>query len=347
MGPRVATVVVADDAPEVRALVRASLRAGGSFLVVGEAANGDEAVALARDRRPSLLLLDASMPVVDGLQALPLVLEVSPDTKVVMYSGFEEQGLAQAALALGAAGFIPKSAPIDTLTHRLMAVLEEAHPAAEALVGQVATVSGDGRSSVLPAATQHQLDEHLERFREVFDQAAIGMATMTLTGRLVRVNQALAELVGHHPADLVGASYGDLTNGHEHLVVTALDKINSRTQDVAELEHGLNGTSNERRVRATIAPVRDASGRALYLFLQAQDVTAERVEDHLGRRVEHHRRQREPVRSQLLHVRGGHQPRLFSQHRRVWEERGRMPVLSHAEQDQVEDGSRESGVGSR
>ena len=56
----------------------------------------------------------------------------------------------------------------------------------------------------MPEIDQRVLDEHLERFREVFEEAAIGMATMTLAGRLVRVNRALAALVQLPAADLVG-----------------------------------------------------------------------------------------------------------------------------------------------
>jgi len=87
------TIVVVDDAPDVRALVKTRLRLSGSFDVVGEAGDGATAVALAVEHRPDVMLLDVSMPGMDGLEALPRILESSPATKVVLYSGFEEQGL--------------------------------------------------------------------------------------------------------------------------------------------------------------------------------------------------------------------------------------------------------------
>lgn len=125
------------------------------------------------------------------------------------------------------------------------------------------------------------LAEHLERFQAVFEEAAIGMATMTLTGRIVRANRALATLMQRSATDLVGLFHAQLTDGREELVNSALEDIRRRTQDVVHLEHGVTGATDGRRVRATLSPVRNARGRPLYLFMQAQDVTRERaaVED--------------------------------------------------------------------
>jgi len=259
------TVVVVDDADDVRLLMKTRLRVSGSFKVVGEGADGAQAVALAEQHEPALMLLDVSMPGVDGLQALPEVLKVSPSTRVVMFSGFEEHGLAERARALGAADFIEKSVPVDALLARLLELLERPTAARRQSSGAVVSVD------------QEVLDEHLERFREVFEEAAIGMATMTLTGRVVRANRALASLVGVAADDLVGTFYGDLTDEEGRRVTEALEDIQSRSLDLAGLEHGLAGERGGRSVRATLAPVRDSGGRPLYLFLQVQDITAERA----------------------------------------------------------------------
>ena len=245
--------------------MKTRLKVSGAFAVVGEGADGAQAVALAQQHAPALMLLDVSMPVVDGLEALPEVLKASPSTRVVMFSGFEEQGLAEKARALGAADFIEKSVPVDALVSRLLELLER--PATPRRPSVAAVVSVD----------QEVLDEHLERFREVFEEAAIGMATMTLTGRLVRANRALADLVGVRADRLVGRFYGDITDHEAERVTEALEDVQSRSLDLAVLEHGLAQGHDERLVRATLAPVRDSGGRPLYLFLQVQDITAERA----------------------------------------------------------------------
>src|SRR4051795_1076620 len=269
----VPTIVVVDDAAEVRLLVKTRLRLSGSVTVVGEGADGTEAVALASKHHPSLLLLDVSMPVMDGFEALPRVIEASPDTRVVLYSGFDEEGLAQRARELGAAAFIEKSASIDALVESLLAVLE---PLSGAAAAGTPKPSRDTRP-VSTADDQQVLDEHLERFREVFEEAAIGMATMTLNGRLVRVNRAFTRLLRRPSEGLVGAAYADLTEGRDAAVAIALEDIHRRGKDVVQVEHQVPGPPDGREVVATLSPVRDSSGRPLYVFLQVQDVTATRA----------------------------------------------------------------------
>jgi PAS domain S-box-containing protein len=269
-----ATIVIVDDAAEVRRLLKTRLRLSG-LRVVAEGGDGEDALVLASEHQPSLMLLDVSMPGTDGLEALPRILDASPGTRVVLYSGFEEQGLVEKALELGAAAFIEKSTPLEDVVDRLLAAATEGAPVG----GSDETFAAPGESGeVRPAPPEQRvLEEHLERFREVFEEAAIGMATMTLTGRLVRANRALATLVARPAADLVGVFYGDLTDGRGDLVEAALDDIRRRPLDVVRLEHRVTGTDDERQVLATLAPVRDSAGRPLYLFLQLQDVTAERA----------------------------------------------------------------------
>jgi PAS domain S-box-containing protein len=268
--------VVVDDAAEVRALVRARLRLAGKLDVVGEASNGAEAVEAVRRLRPALLLLDVSMPVMDGLEALPRVLAVSPETRVAMYSGFQEEGLAQRAHELGAAAFLEKSTALDALADELLALLDGTEHA-----GAVP----DAVPEPAPAEAERTvLQEHLERFREVFDDAAIGMATVTLSGQVVRANSALGALLERDHNELVGTAYAVHTSGAGEQVAAALADILAGTSRVVQLEHHISGGS--RLVLATIAPVLDSSGRPLYLFLQVQDVTAQRGAEEELRRSE-------------------------------------------------------------
>lgn len=283
MDPDLPTIVVVDDASEVRLLTKAHLRLSGRLRVVGEGADGAEAVALAKENQPSLMLLDVSMPGTDGLEALPQVLAVSPSTRVVLYSGFEEQGLVERAEQLGAAAFIEKSLPIDSLVDRLLAVHGDTGPVPDSGTPEQPPAT-ERRGE--PSPDQRVLDEHLERFREVFDEAAIGMATMTLTGRIVRANRALAGLLRRPVSELVGLYYGEVTGGSADELDAALEEVRRRSVDVAHLEHAVPGAGDDRHVQATLAPVRDSSGRALYVFLQVQDVTQERAATEALRRSE-------------------------------------------------------------
>src|SRR5512139_3890820 len=282
MDPELPTIAIVDDASEVRLLTRARLRMSGALRVVGEGSDGAAAIALAEQHKPSLMLLDVSMPGMDGLEALPRVLAVSPATRVVLYSGFEELGLVEKAEQLGAAAFIEKSVPIDSLVDRLLSLVAEDRTGGRRGAAEPSTEARSGTSS----ADQRVLDEHLERFREVFDEAAIGMATLTLTGHIVRANRALARLMARDVGDLVGCYYGELTDATGESVEDALASISDRSVEVVHLEHGVAAATDGRRLQATLAPVRDSRGRPLYLFLQVQDVTAERAATEKLRRSE-------------------------------------------------------------
>jgi PAS domain S-box-containing protein len=275
--PGTPTIVIVDDAAEVRALVRTRLRLSRRIEVVGEGADGAEAVALAAEHRPDLLLLDVSMPGIDGLEALPRVLEASPETRVVMYSGFTEEMLARRSRDLGAAAFLEKSTSLDSLVDDLLALLDVAPQ-------RVAGADDGGPAS--QAAVDPVLQEHLERFQEVFKDAAIGMATMTLTGRLVRPNRNLARLLGRPIGELVGTAYADLVYDEPQRLAEAVDSILRAENDVVRVEHAVAGVSPRRRVQATVSAVQDARGRPLYLFLQVQDVTRQRTAEEALRRTE-------------------------------------------------------------
>ena len=110
MEPEPYAAVLVDDADDVRAVVGRQLRLSGRFAVVGEGRTGADAIALAAKHRPAVMVLDASMPDMDGLEALPGVLDASPDTKVVMLSGFGGRALETAARALGACDYVEKQA---------------------------------------------------------------------------------------------------------------------------------------------------------------------------------------------------------------------------------------------
>ena len=82
------SVVLVDDSTDVRTLVRMRLEQSGAFAVVGEAPDGEHAIDLLLRHEPDLVLLDVSTPSMDGLDTLPAILAIRPDTAVVMFTGF-------------------------------------------------------------------------------------------------------------------------------------------------------------------------------------------------------------------------------------------------------------------
>lgn len=117
-------VVVVDDVEDVRELLRLQFALDGRFEVVGVGADGDEAIALARELQPDLLILDRHMPRRDGIEAIGPVREVAPGTAIVLYTAAPDPSVQRAALAAGAIDVLEKAAGpefVERLTTRLLA----------------------------------------------------------------------------------------------------------------------------------------------------------------------------------------------------------------------------------
>jgi len=124
MNPAPFRIVLADDVFDLRFMVKLALERSGKFTVVAEAENGAQAVEMAQEHQPDLVLLDVSMPVKDGLEALPDIRTVAPSAKVVMLSGFEATRLATTAIESGASAYLEKGISPAELVSELLKVLE-------------------------------------------------------------------------------------------------------------------------------------------------------------------------------------------------------------------------------
>jgi len=101
-------VLVVDDVDEIRMLLTLVLGLEANIEVVGEATNGKEAIELARQLKPDVVLLDVAMPVMSGDEALPYILDASPQSKVIVVSAFEARVMRDKVLALGAVAYVEK-----------------------------------------------------------------------------------------------------------------------------------------------------------------------------------------------------------------------------------------------
>jgi two-component system, chemotaxis family, chemotaxis protein CheY len=106
-------VVVIDDTSDIRLLLSTVLTRSGMH-VVGEAGDGRAGVDVVRAERPDVVLLDLAMPVMDGVEALPLIRELVPEAQIIVLSAFAG-AVSDQVLASGADGYLVKGTPLKSI----------------------------------------------------------------------------------------------------------------------------------------------------------------------------------------------------------------------------------------
>jgi DNA-binding NarL/FixJ family response regulator len=174
------TVLIVDDHAVVRRGIRALLEAEGDFQVAGEAGSGGEAVLLAADLAPDVVLMDLVMPEMDGVAATRLVKQQSPRSQVIVLTSYHEDEHIYPAVRAGALSYLLKSVGLEELTEAIRkAARGEAvlHPhVAARLVQELHGASQETR--LLYAALS-------EREREVLRLIADGLPNAQIAERLV------------------------------------------------------------------------------------------------------------------------------------------------------------------
>jgi DNA-binding NarL/FixJ family response regulator len=129
------SLLLVDDVPELREMIRYGMEEDARFEVVGEAGDGRSALESIARARPAAVLLDLSMPGMDGLQTIMEIRRRDPRVAIVVLSGFAADRLAAAALDRGADDYVEKGAPIAELRdviHRAVTRRRELHHAGRA-----------------------------------------------------------------------------------------------------------------------------------------------------------------------------------------------------------------------
>jgi len=208
-------VVIADDQPLLRSGFKALISADPDFEVAGEAADGREAVRLARAARADVVLMDIRMPVLDGLAATRQIIGDPrlASVKVLILTTFEIDEYVFEALRSGASGFLGKGAEADELLAAIRTVSRGdalLSPAAtRTLISQFLATPGVG--AVLSEEARRGLSALTEREREITVLVATGLSNDEIASRLVlspatvktHVNRAMTKVGARDRAQLV------------------------------------------------------------------------------------------------------------------------------------------------
>jgi diguanylate cyclase (GGDEF)-like protein/PAS domain S-box-containing protein len=259
----------------VRQLLRLTFEFAGGFQVVGEAADGAEALRLAAEWQPDVVMLDLAMPVMGGLEALPQFGAVCPGTKVVVLSGFEDNKLEAEAMRLGASAYLPKGTrpyEITVTVEELCGRRRKRPSAADLFAPRAAPVVRDASATTSrgpPEGEGGWWGQATDDYRVVFDavpQPAWIYDPETL--RFVDVNQAALDHYGYSREQFLGMETGDLEPAEDTPVLGR--EAGAHPAGDHPRRHRLhNGDMIEMKTTSRSVSV---SGRSLVL-LAAEDVT--------------------------------------------------------------------------
>ena len=181
--------LIVDDHEVVREGLRLALSRAPHIRVVGEASDGESAVALAERRRPDVVIMDVRMPGMDGLQATQILTEKLPETSVLIFTAYSERSLLSRGLESGAKGYILKEAPHQTLLRAIEKVAAGEGYVDPALMP--AFLSGKEKDDMLTA-----------REREILQLLADGMSNADVASKLFISQETVKSHVRHILAKL-------------------------------------------------------------------------------------------------------------------------------------------------
>jgi DNA-binding NarL/FixJ family response regulator len=208
-------VALIDDQALLRAGLRALLDAEDGIEVVGEAGDGEQAVALVREQRPDVVLMDIRMPGVDGLEATRRI-AADPElagVKVVVLTTFEVDEYVFEGLRAGAAGFLLKEADPEEIVRAVRVVAEGESLLSPSVTRRVVETFAGGAAPTGPAVSG--LDELTEREAEIVSLVGTGLSNGEIAERLVispatartHVSRAMLKLGARDRAQLVVFAY--------------------------------------------------------------------------------------------------------------------------------------------
>jgi len=173
-------VLIADDHGLFRYGMRAMLEGASGYEVVGEAANGEEAIAMSAELKPDVVLMDLQMPGTNGIEATRRIMGGSPNVGVVVVTMFEDDDSVFAAMQAGARGYVLKGADAEEVLKVLGAVAE-----GEAHFGPEIARRLMGLFSAPPSAASRAFPELTEREEEVLTLIAQGKSNQEIARELV------------------------------------------------------------------------------------------------------------------------------------------------------------------
>lgn len=256
-------ILVVDDDSRIRALIRSFLSSRPGWIVCGEAEDGVDSIKQAKAKRPDVVLMDVSMPRMNGLDATRALRREIPDVSVILVSQNDPRVLSRQASDVGARGYCTKS----DLTRNLGPVIEKA------MEPWPSSKQNNMTSSELERISRSQTSNLLAAIVDSSDDAII---SKNLDGMITSWNHSAERIFGYRADEAIGK--------HITLIIPR-DRWEEETNILRRLRAGERvdhfETVRKRKdgellnLSLTISPVRDSSGRVIGASKVARDITAQ------------------------------------------------------------------------
>jgi PAS domain S-box-containing protein len=280
-------VLVVDDHEIVRRGVRSLLDEAG-IEVCGEAVDGSDAIVKAQELKPDVVVMDVSMPNVNGIEATIEIVRHLPETRVVMLSQHDYPHILTQAIHAGASAYVVKSAISTDLVPALMNTRWQGSTSTLYLFGSAQRNVPVQEILQRGAALEAALRDSEERYRLTFQEAAVGIAHVGRNGQWLRVNRKLCEMLGYPEEQLLKLRVQELTYPPD---------VEADQQQAARLEVGeLNQYSIEKRyvrkdgrivwAKVAVAAIFDARLKLKYFVRVIEEITARKQAEDALRRSE-------------------------------------------------------------
>lgn len=188
----ITTILLAEDHVVTRLGLRMFLEGAGNMKVAGEANNGEEALSLVNELKPDVVLMDVSMPIMDGIEAAKQLRQRHPDLKIIMMTSSKNEEDVFASLAAGANGYCTKEVSDDRLLTAIATVVRGDLWLDASIAGKVL------QALPAPHNAEPQEQESLsEREREVLTLLVEGVSNAEISKRLYITNNTVKSHIKH------------------------------------------------------------------------------------------------------------------------------------------------------
>jgi PAS domain S-box-containing protein len=272
-------VLIVDDHEVVRRGVRSLILSQSSYEVCGEAVDGQDALEKARQLNPDVIVMDVSMPTLNGLEATHLIRAALPDSEVLILSQHQSPEMIRQAAKAGARGYVVKSSIARDLLVALDTVGRH-QPFFDPTVTQAVQAPPIDSQEILQrsSALEQALRESEELYRSTFELADLGVAHQSPDGRWLQVNDKVSEIVGYSRDELLKMRFQDITYPDDlEADLTQLEKMTAGLADTyAGEKRYIRKDGSVVWVRLRVSTVRGPDRRVKRFVVVVEDITGRR-----------------------------------------------------------------------